>query len=215
MISCGCLRPFAVFSPTAAFGQHLFVTVPSHMVPCGILRPFEVSPSLRPSTVFCTIRFLQSFHTRPLLAAFAFAYFHTRPLLAAFAFSQSSGTKLLVTALALSQSSGTRLSSHMVTFAGAHLVRSLSHMVASGNNRISQSSSTRLLVAAFVAHSCFCRRSPLSQSFHTVAFGIIRLFAVLWHTTFVAHGHFCRRSPRLRSFAHGRFRKHSPLHSAQ
>ena len=161
---CGCLRPLAVFSPMAAFGQHLFATVPSHTVPCGILRPFEVSPSLRPSKVFCTIRFLQSFHTRPLLAVFAFAYFHTRPLLAAFAFSQSSSTRLLVTALALSQSSGTRLSSHMITFAGVHLFHSLSHTVAFGNNRISQSSGTRLLVA-FVVHSCFCRRSPLTQSF--------------------------------------------------
>ena len=37
-------------------------------------------------------------------------------------------------------------------------------MVAFSNNRIPQSSSTRLLVAAFVAHGCFRQRSSPSQS---------------------------------------------------
>ena len=51
MISCGSFRPFAVFSPTAALGQHLLVIVPQHTVLCGILCPFAVSPSLRPSAI--------------------------------------------------------------------------------------------------------------------------------------------------------------------
>ena len=131
----------------------------------------------------------QSFRTQPLLLAFAFAVsFHTVAFGSACPYilfphkapsssahlSQSSGTQLPVAALAFSQPFGTRLSPHAVAFANVHLFqsfahgarpfRSLSHTVAFNNNRISQSSRTRLLVAAFVAHGCFCRRSPLSTT---------------------------------------------------
>ena len=60
---------------------------------------------------------------------------------------------------------------------------SLSHTIAFGNNRISQSSGTWLLVAAFVAHGRFCRRSPPPQSF---AHGHLRQH--LPFRSFLAHG---------------------------
>ena len=166
--------------------------------------------SLFPRPLLSTIRFSQSFRTAAFgsvrfCSFFPYRHFlqrsplYTIPAHGRFEQRSPSGTRLPVAALAFSQSFGTRLSLHTVAFAGfrffhslshtalasfAAFAHSISHTVAFGNNRISQSSGTRLLVAAFVAHGRFRWRSPPPQPF--------------------AHGHLWRQSPLRSLLAHGR-----------